>query len=52
MTNKPLTVNINGKEVPLEKLPCWTCKWRYSIHCPKCVWNKDGKFNVYGDGKI
>lgn len=42
-------ININGKKIPLEKLPCWDCEWRYSIHCPKCEWNKDGKYNVYGE---
>lgn len=42
-----LMVEVNGKLVPLEKLPCWTCEWRYSIHCPKCEWNKDGKAKVY-----
>ena len=40
-------VEINGKKVPLEKLPCNKCEWRYSIHCPKGCWNKDGKYNVY-----
>ena len=42
-----LMVEVNGKLVPLSKLPCWTCEWRYSIHCPKCEWNKDGKVKVY-----
>lgn len=42
-----IMVEVNGKLVPLEKLPCWTCEWRYSIHCPKCEWNKDGKAKVY-----
>lgn len=46
---KKTKVIINGKEIPLEKLPCWKCEWRYSIHCPKCEWNKDGKYNVYGE---
>lgn len=35
------------KEIPLEKLPCWTCKDRYSIHCPTCDWNKKGKVRNY-----
>ena len=42
-----LMVEVNGKLVPLSKLPCWKCEWRYSIHCPKCEWNKDGKAKVY-----
>lgn len=38
-----------GKEphVDISKLPCWNCFWRYSLHCPRCEWNKDGKVNVY-----
>ena len=31
-----LMVEVNGKLVPLSKLPCW-----------KCEWNKDGKAKVY-----
>lgn len=42
-------IDINGKSVPLDKLPCSKCKDRYSIHCPSCEWNKDGKYNTYGD---
>lgn len=41
-------IDINGKQVPLNKLPCWNCKDRYSIHCPTCSWNGDGKYNTYG----
>lgn len=46
--DKELYVDINGKKVPFSKLPCAKCKWYYSIHCPKCNWNKGGKYNVYG----
>lgn len=37
------------KEIDPLKLPCnkINCEWRYSIHCPKCEWNKDGKAKVY-----
>lgn len=34
-------------KIDLTKLPCWKCEWRYSLHCPHCNWNKDGKVNVY-----
>ena len=44
---KEILVDINGKQVPLSKLPCNKCEWRWSIHCPKCEWNKDGKYKVY-----
>ncbi len=49
MMNKEqeIIIDINGKEVPLSKLPCNKCEWRYSIHCSKCEWNKDGKVKVY-----
>lgn len=43
-----LLIDIDGKKVPLNKLPCWTCKDRYSIHCPTCYWNGDGRYNTYG----
>ena len=46
--DKLLTININGKQVPFEKLPCAKCEWYYSMHCPKCEWNKNGKYKVYG----
>lgn len=45
---KDILININGKLVPLAKLPCNKCRWRYSICCPQCEWNKDGRFAVYG----
>lgn len=47
--NKEILIEINGKKVPLSKLPCIknNCEWRYSIHCPKCEWNKNGKVKVY-----
>lgn len=35
------------KEIDITKLPCFKCEWRYSIHCPKCNWNKQGKVKVY-----
>ena len=44
---KEIMVDINGKLIPISKLPCAKCEWRYSIHCPKCEWNKDGKYKVY-----
>lgn len=31
----------------VELLPCKKCKWRYSICCPKCNWNREGKYKVY-----
>ena len=42
-----IIVDINGKKVPLEKLPCNKCEWRYSLFCPKCEWNKEGEYKVY-----
>lgn len=44
---KKIKIEIKGKEIPLEKLPCNKCEWRYSIFCPRCEWNKNGKFKVY-----
>lgn len=38
---------IKEIEVDFDKLPCAKCEWRWSIHCPKCDWNKDGKINTY-----
>lgn len=46
--DKEVYVIINGKKVPFSKLPCSKCKWYYSMHCPKCNWNKEAKYNVYG----
>lgn len=34
-------------EVDWEKMPCYNCEWRWSIHCPKCDWNADGHIMVY-----
>lgn len=31
----------------VDLLPCATCKWRYGLHCPKCNWNKNGKYKTY-----
>lgn len=28
---KKIKIEIKGKEIPLEKLPCNKCEWRYSI---------------------
>ena len=38
---------IPKKEIDTSKLPCANCEWRYSIHCPKCEWNKKGNVKVY-----
>lgn len=48
---KHLYCRIGNKWVLFSKLPCAKCKWRYSIHCPKCDWNSDGEYNTYG-GKM
>lgn len=47
--NKEILIEINGKKVPLSELPCIKnkCEWRYTTHCPKCEWNRDGKVRVY-----
>lgn len=48
MNEKKLHCNIDGKFVPFDELPCARCKWRYDLHCPKCSWNADGRYNTYG----
>ena len=35
------------KEIDISKLPCNKCEWRWTIHCPKCNWNKNAKVKVY-----
>lgn len=47
MEHKTLYVEVNGKLVPFDKLPCSKCEWRYSLHCPHGCWNADGKVNTY-----
>ena len=44
---KEILIDINKKKVPLDKLPCDKCEWRYSLFCPKCKWNENGEYNVY-----
>lgn len=51
-TSKPsidssMQQNAKTKQLDITKLPCFKCEWRYSIHCPKCQWNKDGNINTY-----
>ena len=48
---KKLYINIDNKLILFKKLPCMKCKYRYSLHCPSCNWNLDGKYNTY-DGFI
>ena len=38
---------ITDTNINFEKLPCLNCEWRWSIHCPKCKWNEDGKYCTY-----
>ena len=49
--DKMQTINTAGKikelKADFEKLPCKDCEWRWSICCPKCDWNKEGKYNTY-----
>lgn len=45
--SKPSIDNSKTKQLDITKLPCFKCEWRYSIHCPKCQWNKDGNINTY-----
>ena len=40
-------VETKHKQLDIAKLPCFKCEWRWSIHCPKCQWNKDGNINTY-----
>lgn len=40
-------VETKHKQLDITKLPCFKCEWRWSIHCPKCQWNKDGNINTY-----
>lgn len=49
---KEIVIDIDGKLVPLRQLPCWKCESRYSIHCPTCKWNSDGRYNTYGGKTI
>lgn len=46
---KEILIEINGKKIPLSELPCIknNCEWRYTTHCPKCEWNKNGNVRVY-----
>lgn len=44
---KEIIVDINGKPVPLSKLPCSKCDLRYNPICPQCDWNRNGQFDVY-----
>lgn len=38
-------IDINGKVVSFEKLPCAKCERASSLSCPKPdCWNKDGKY--------
>lgn len=41
-------VKVNGKWIPYKNIPCYTCKYRYDIHCPKCGWNANGRYDTYG----
>ena len=40
-------VETKRKQLDITKLPCFKCEWRWSIHYPKCQWNKDGNINTY-----
>ena len=44
---KTIKKENNNIQIDISKLPCNVCEWRWSIHCPKCEWNKKGKVKVY-----
>lgn len=46
--NKELYIMVHGRWRAFKELPCSKCKDRYSLHCPKCEWNKYGNTNTYG----
>ena len=40
-------VETKYKKLDITKLPCFKCEWRWSMHCPRCQWNKNGNINTY-----